>query len=290
MVGVGAVVALVGPELRKWYPQKEGVKKMGLEEARDFVKKAVFEVENKSLEQDTVLNLGACCIDGRRPNNERENELPILAIPGADEGLMANVLSACNRFGLSIEDKKKILEELVKLRGGLKNLHFHTDDHSEHEHNPNIAGGCGHFRLSFEKPEDYGLTKEDVDLILYELSEILKEGGVREVLHGKHEESAVMLVDDPILGLKHNVDNRQVFVYNRALHRKLLIVIASKLKDLFKADAKDVEKVILEMNDFQLLATVNRLAVGQQMYSITKNQEGKVQVVEVGVVEPKKTK
>ncbi len=275
------------PQIGKsWHPQESGIRLMDLERVKAFVEKAIFEIPPENLEGKQLLRIKTCCVDGRRPKNETGIP-PECAIPGADAGIMMSILAIAEERHLPKSLKEILLNIFIDLRGGKRNLHFHTDEHAKEENKEKVAGGCGHFRLAKENPKQYNLATGDIELISRELEEISKEAGTQEVLAGKHAESAVVILNDETLGLRHNIDNLgQVFVYNRALHKKIMEalidegVIGSYLND---TQIKELKIQAWEICQKQLNVTLLNLAKGQNIYSVTK-ENGEIKIATAGVV------
>lgn len=269
--------------------ETRGVEPMGLEQAKEFAKKARRDLKPEFLEGEKLHRIPTCCIDGRRPKGEKSHESPPCAIPGGDEGLMASTLAALNRLNIkSPEQKQLALETLVNFRGGPDHIHFHTDQHAEaHKHGNDpqeIVKGCGHFRLSSEHPENYGLEKMDIDLITTNLNELVKKGAVREVLSGEHEEGAVMIIESEDLALAHQTEAGQAFIYNHALHTKLLKDFATELSSKLNLKPEDLSKAFLDLAQMQLMETTRQLAKGRNIYKVTTGIKKEVVVEEIGKV------
>ena len=94
------------------------------------------------------------CIDGRYQN--RPN-LPALAFPGADVGLLALVLATADTYGFTV-DRKKLLQSVFTVLGGYNHFHFHTDDHGDKEESYlQSVGSNHHYR---ERGADKNQTRE----------------------------------------------------------------------------------------------------------------------------------
>lgn len=269
--------------------ETRGVEPMGLERAKEFVKQAKRELRPDYLEGEKLHKIPTCCIDGRRPKGEDPHNSPPCAIPGGDEGLMASTLAALNELNIkSPEAKQLALEALVNFRGGPNSIHFHTDQHAESHLKGNdpqeIVKGCGHFRLSSEHPENYGLEKTDIDLITANLNALVKKGAVREVLSGEHEEGAVFIIESENLALDHQTDAGQAFVYNHALHVKLLKEFALELSPKLNLKPEDLTKAFLDLANKQLMETTRQLAKGRNIYKVSLGSQKELLVEEMGKV------
>lgn len=241
-------------------------------QVQEFVDKAAFDIPVGQLEGKNVFRLATACIDGRRPKGEKELP-PELSIPGADEGILATILGVCNKLGLPLDLKEKMIERYIEKRGGLEKLRFHTDVHHEHD-----ATGCGHFRLSKEKPAEYGLTAADIRLIEVNLERIGNKG--KEILSGEHEECAVIAVNVENIGLRHQVGDSMMFVYNATLHRKLLGLLAEEFAVGFSLDLETLRRAFFEVNEKQLSVTVRTLALskGLRVFSVERGRAGRLVV------------
>ncbi len=268
--------------------ETRGVEPMGLERAKEFANQAKRELRPDYLEGEKFHKIPTCCIDGRRPKGEDPHNSPPCAIPGGDEGLMASTLAALNELNVkSPEAKQLALEALVNFRGGPNRVQFHTDQHAEaHKHGDpqEIVKGCGHFRLSSEHPENYGLEKTDIDLITANLNELANKGAVREVLSGEHEEGAVMIIESENLALAHQTNAGQAFIYNHALHTKLLKEFAIELSPKLSLRSEDLTKAFLDLANKQLMETTRQLAKGRNIYKVSLGSQKELLVEEMGKV------
>lgn len=263
---------------------EEQTPQMNAAEAQKFVEESAFEIPEEHLEEERILNVSTCCVDDRRPKGETGLP-PECAIPGADAGVIGNILAASNQLELSLEIKKKLVDKYIELKGGLGNLRFHTDEDAEKKYQGNkdaTAEGCGHFKHSTDpkNQEAYFLNPEDVEIIKGKLREAKKEGCTIEILRGKHNIAAVMVIDEETLGLKHG----KALIYNRALHKKMLGVLSKNLAADAKVDAEQLKQTLFSINDIQLDATLSRIALNSQIYSVKKDSKGNLETIAAGEV------
>lgn len=260
-------VELKGSEAKEMKP-------MDIKEVQQFVLEARQYIKKEFIEGEHLHHIGCCCIDGRRPTDEKQ-KMPPFSIPGGDEGLMANILGALNKMNLtSTELKQKAIDLFINFRGGEKNMAFHTDDDAEaHKHgdSKDIARGCGHFRFSTDKPKEHNLVPEDVELITERLNGFASKGAKREILHGVHEERAVVIIDDVDVALNHSTKTGQVYVYNRGLHNKFLDDLSLELAEGLNIPQSELGANLKEMASMQLMATAKKLAKGLPIYSLKNN-------------------
>lgn len=231
------------------------------------------------------------CIDGRYENNP---DLPTLAIAGADLGEIAVVVSAGNDFGFSV-DMQKTVDVLIEMIGGVKNFNFHTDSHAD----ANIpAAGCGHIKQASIDISAYKLTEEQVKS-LGEIAVKLKNKGANEVvLHGDHQEGAVLLVTGNYgvmpqgeVDVEGSIQKVQVFVFHKTLVDERHKVLAKKLIEkkavelLDGLDDQYLYQAISEVTDTHLFETAKRLAKGLPIYEVNFKDDGGFEVKEIGIVE-----
>jgi hypothetical protein len=280
---LGMFAGLAARELMAFETTEESVKiertTMNLDQAAAFAREAVSTIAHERTNEQ-LLSGETSCIDGRWQNNEN-GTVPECSIPGADEGLIQNILAAVNSLGLENPEKAKIvaLEKLFALKGGIKNLRFHTDEHAEHAHDgdfKDIAKGCGHFNNTAKNPQAYGLNNQDVYLISQVLEAAAKAGARREILKGEHKETAVILIEDETLALKHQTSTGQAFVYNQALHNKILKALALELSPILGVDNHHMETSLISTNKMQTDTSVKLLAKGLNLYSLKKGTKGLV--------------
>lgn len=214
------------------------------------------------------------CIDGRYDNSD---DLPALAIPGADAGELGAIFAMANTFGYAL-DMQKALDALVEVVGGVKNIRFHTDLHAEAG---KILAGCGHIKQEGLDTESYNLTKEQLEFIKSSFDVLKKQGAQEEMLHGDHQESAALFIKGPYgvmpqfaLGREDGGRNVQIFVFHRTLADLRHRLLAKKLIETKAIDLSvglDEEAVFLALSDTmedQLMETVKRLALGLPIFEV----------------------
>lgn len=232
------------------------------------------------------------CIDGRYENNE---QLPALAVQGADAGELALIFATANACGLTL-DMDLALKALVDTVGGVKNIQFHTDSHAE---KGVILAGCGHIKQASLDLESYNLTKEQVEFIKEQFMELKKKGAKETVLHGDHAESAVVFVKGnygilPRFKLGQSDGGREgmIFVFHRSFvdsRHRMLAKKLLELKALGLEGGLGVEYVYTVLSDAcenHLLETAKRLAKGLPIYEVQFFESvNRFEVKELGMVE-----
>jgi hypothetical protein len=245
---------------------------MNLEEAQAFV-----EMSSKPLEDE---NKYSRCVDGRYENI---SNFPMIAKPGADAGDVMAAFGALNLLQINLPSEI-VLNAVISAIGGVGKFNFHTDDHAEPT---DIGYGCGHIRQAKEDPAAYGVTQEQIDFIFNELPKLLEQGAHQEVLHGLHAEQAVIVVDSesygvlPLLRIGENV--REVFIYQKNLHRQQLDALSKLLQEAIAAQGQVVEdhairKALDDAFGKQLSETLKRLADGLPVYTAMIDSEGMVSI------------
>lgn len=230
------------------------------------------------------------CIDGRYSDR---NNLPPLALAGADLGELALIKSAGNIYGFEV-DLKKTYQVLVELLGGINNFQMHTDSHGD----PKIAAaGCGHLKQMKLDPGAYHLTQEDV-LTLSEIAEDAKKKGATEVkLEGDHIEGAVLQVVGNysvktryFLQSDSGTREVEIFVFHETLvnkrHKALAkaLIQTAAVRMVNGLDAEYLSEVLSETTEDHLMETAKRLAKGLPIYLATFAEDGGFDLKEMGTV------
>jgi hypothetical protein len=237
------------------------------------------------------LNLSRC-IDGRYQNVVG---LSPLTIPGGDIGQLAIIFAAANNFGFSV-DQEKVFETLIEFFQGEKNFHFHTDDHSDEKI---LAGGCGYFKLIKQEPEKFFLTNKEIDFIEDKLAKLVKDGVKPTVLHGHHDEAAVVMIKGnegilPRFKIETTVDGEtkkiagSVFVFHQTLfkdrQKKLAeMLLTKKAIDLFPGlDEEYLTFTLVETGETHLFEALNQLAKGLPIFQVIFKQNFRFSITEMG--------
>jgi len=230
------------------------------------------------------------CIDGRYTNSDN---LPALAIPGADAGELALIFATANSYGFEV-DREKAWNSLVKTVGGEKNLQFHTDSHAEVGV---VLAGCGHLKQITQDGKAYDLTQEQVSFIKDQFSKVKKSGIPEIELHGDHKEGAVLMVSGnwgvyPQGAVKTDLGNQnvQVFVYHqtlvderhKALAKQLVTDNAVTLPE--KCEDDYLFNAFCDVGENHLMETAKRLAKGLPIFSVAFDKNGEYKVEEIGEV------
>lgn len=211
---------------------------------------------------------GTKCVDGRYLPDQTPG---MIARPGADGGYVM-ALEAVNRkkrLGLTPEQCFNAVFKTVKKVNGM--FYLHTDQHVDPDgktHHGLI--GCGHLAKAARKgfSWEYDVRSKDVkEMVLYARNLCEISAGVEMItLLGEHQERGVLIVH----GDKHTVlaDNPKLkqmyFIYDVDRDRAFM----KQLVEEMAIPGLTYQDMIREA-DLQLDATLQNLAVGLPMYSIT---------------------
>ncbi|MGB9883561.1 MAG: hypothetical protein ACPLRN_03560, partial [Microgenomates group bacterium] len=246
------------------------------------VQNLIFENRYKINPQTKFLSR---CIDGRYENKD---DLPALAIPGADLGELALILATANSFGFDV-DQEKVYQSLIEVIGGEKNFQYHTDSHADPKI---IAGGCGHFKQIRVDYKAYYLVDEDLKFFEKKLVEIKKNNQAKEeLLHGEHLEGAILIVKGDwgiyprtMVETEAGKKEVEVFVFHQDLvdqrHRALVKVLLKNKAVIFR-DGEDEEwlyEVLCDMMENHLMETVKRLAPDLPIFNVKFKDDGSFEV------------
>jgi len=232
------------------------------------------------------------CIDGRYNNSD---SLPGLAIQGADAGELALIFATANSCGFTL-DMKQSLKALVETVGGVQNIQFHTDSHADQNI---VLGGCGHIIQASLDLKSYNLTQEQVDFIKTQFGEMKKKGAVETVLHGSHEESAVVFIKGNFgvqprfkLGGEDGGRAGMIFTFHNTFVDARHHILAKKLIELgsFELEGGLEEEYIYSMLfdtcENHLMETAKRLATGLPIYEVQFfESKNKFEIKDLGSVE-----
>lgn len=233
------------------------------------------------------------CIDGRYENEEN---LPALALPGADLGELALIFATANNFGFQV-DQEKVFETLTEVLGGQENFHFHTDDHTD----PKIpAAGCGYWGQVQLDPLSYHLEKKDIDFIgkkLLILATIISKIRKPIVVEGEHKEGAILFIKGnfgvyPRYFLDTDEGEKlvEVFVYHQTLVDRRHKFLAKKLLEkkaviLYPGcDEEYLYQVMSDETENHLMETLKRLAKGLPIFQVKFKEDKRFEIEEWGTV------
>lgn len=238
------------------------------------------------------------CVDGRGHEG-------IVGMPGGNAGefvlALAALEQACGRR-LPLEKMDEMLDKYIKKIG---KFYFHTDDHTLHDAGLTAAQaekgpaqsfewgellkkfsdpkgiGCGHLRLMIQNPEQYGVRSELVQSIIKSIYRSLWTSQDIEfvVLEGGHNEGAVVNVeiddeeimnDTEIPAISPTVKGVQMFVNHPQAAEFMRKKISESIVAITGADCDQEKfgKVIRELGNRQLSATVGHLAKGLPVYTV----------------------
>lgn len=227
------------------------------------------------------------CIDDRYQDDIK---LSPLALPGADAGQLAIIMATGNSYGLEI-DENKTFEVLVRVLGGIKNLHFHTD--SRNETDP--LGGCGYFNQIKKDPLIYNLEEEQVNFIHGKANSAAIQGATDDVLEGDHLVGAILQIRGnwnifPCYAIETVDGVRRIEFFN--LHQTLIDkrhrVLAKELVDegavrLYQGcDHEYFYQALCETTEKHFFETARRLASGLPIYSVEFKDNGSYDIDEQG--------
>ncbi|MDQ3018902.1 MAG: hypothetical protein M3Q64_03465 [bacterium] len=258
-------------------------KEMNKEQIELFAEKAKVKI--------TAASKKSRCVDGRYSGDE---DFPMISKPGGDVGDLMVAFAALKSLHIDLENEQ-VLAAVVDSVGGVENFQFHTDDHAEHD-DAGTGMGCGHLKKATLEPGSYGLNEAQTKFIVEELPKLLAAGAHQEVLHGDHQESAVIVVDSEEYGLKPLVQTadglQEAFVYQKTLHAQQMDVLVRNMQEKLAAAGKVVESAELikafgDAFESQLGATLERLALGLNVYVVSISETGEIEVTEAGTVTKK---
>ena len=188
------------------------------------------------------------CVDGRYPTSLEfrgaSEDLPPLALPGADAGQLSLIFATANIYGFEV-DKEKSFKVVIDIVEGIENINFHSDHHGD----PKIpASGCGHIKQQNLDPEAYGLGNDQMDFIKTVLTKAKKKGAKETVLEGEHQEGAVLQINGSYsVYPRHSLDTEggkaqvQTFIFHSTLVNERNKLIAKKLiEDSFQAVTRSI--------------------------------------------------
>lgn len=207
------------------------------------------------------------CGDGRYSNTDT---LGSLARLGADAGYLVLGLAATKKLGVSLSRVmvQKIIDTIENAIGGPSSLHFHTDE----DHGPGIAAGCGFLIQVRSDPEAYGLTKELIQIIDEKLADAASKGAYIETLNGRHGEIAVAIVKGD-LHLAPKNEFGQIFVYNEDMDKRRITDIAKAVAKVINMDTYQVEQEFIRTSDAQTKETFTRLGPNLPTVVVTGSVE-----------------
>ncbi len=249
-----------------------------MEEEKEL--KQVSEFVKANLVVITEANNKRRCVDGRYSSSEAEQA--VVAVPGGDSGEWMAALGALNRLEQNL-DLAKIEQSVVEAVGGVENFNFHTDEHAEHDHT-GAGMGCGHLRLARTNPDDYGVTKEQMEFLFGELEHLADTGAHETVLHGEHGEQMVLVIDSD----KYSVNSKQInadgtetqaFIYHQSLDLELMHTLAENLHKLILASGHEVDlnKIydeLVEVSALQRKQTLSKLSANLPRYKVEFDEQG----------------
>jgi hypothetical protein len=231
-----------------------------------LTKTEIDQFVTQSLYPITSENNTRRCIDGRyipSPN------LPAFAAPGGSAGYFMTTYAALRKLGcrISSDDIKGVI---IQTAGGISKAGLHTDEHDHAEYFGTCAG-CGHFVSAFKKPEDYGLTVEDVKLISFDLGSLTWSGAREVVLEGNHAEKAIIILNSENYSLYNQATINgkfvEVFVLQNTYHTHRLHDIARQLASIAPQIDFDTFKNTLEsVSVLQAEQTLSRIAKGLPVF------------------------
>lgn len=214
------------------------------------------------------------CIDGRYTS---ENLNP-LARPGADAGVLMELIATNHEYHLGLTDKN-IQEIVLSTVGGVKHLYFHTDTHSD-----GSVFGCGHIKQAIQDPQAYQLKKEHMDSVIDFLQNSIKKGANNVILEGEHEEGAVLVVK----GSEWSVAPQgKAFIYHQTLddlrRKQMIQLMIPYIDKALHIDEEYLYGIMTQVADNQRMKTIGCLASGLPLYEVCfgKNDEYAIQNINI---------
>jgi len=247
-------------------------------------------VEANKYKIDHSLQFISRCIDDRYHNIDHPASL---ALPGADPGELALILTTGNAYGFEV-NRTKVFEVLVKIVGGIKNLQMHTDTQDEKK---SSFAGCGHMYQLETVPETYGLTQKDIEFVLSSFKLAKSHHAKEVILEGQHKKNAVVIVkgDYGILPRHYLEVNGQkllveVFEYHQTLvdkrHRALaqVLIKSGGMKLIKGQDEESLFEAFGDISENHLMETLRSLAKGMPIYEVKFDEGGEFKVEDLGEV------
>ncbi len=246
-------------------------------------------ISDNSFKVDASRKFISRCIDGRY---KKYDNLPALAIPGGDIGDLAVLYATSNLCAFEVVYDKAFssLQELV----GVKNFAWHTDDHAEKDV---LGAGCGHLSQLRNDPEAYHLFPDQVDILNKQIEKAKKDGGQEVCLTGKHQESAVVIINgdygvtpEYTLLIENGQTAVQIFISHQTLvnlrHKAWAkILVEQKIVKLMdNLDEDYLYQVMSETADDHLFETAKRLATDLPIYKVTFDEKGDFKIEDLGAV------
>jgi hypothetical protein len=93
-----------------------------------------------------------------------------------------------------------------------------------------------------------------------------------------------MIIESENLALAHQTNAGQAFIYNHALHTKLLKEFAIELSPKLSLRSEDLTKAFLDLANKQLMETTRQLAKGRNIYKVSLGSQKELLVEEMGKV------
>ncbi len=206
------------------------------------------------------------CIDGRYSGLD----LPALATPGADAGLVMEIIAVNREYDLGLTHQS-IEEIILSTVNGYDHFYLHTDtDH------PTDMLGCGHINQVFGDPLAYQMDKSDVDYVKSFLVRAQRKGAKNTILEDGHKEGAVLILK----GSEWSVaPEGKAFIYTQTLddmrRKQVAHMMISYISEKLKIDEGYLYHILTQIADNQRMETVRRLASGLPIYEVDFEKNGK---------------
>lgn len=227
------------------------------------------------------------CIDGRYPKGA---QLAPLAIPGADVGQMAIILSAAYTYGFEV-DIEGAYEVLSTLSGPAQQ--------ASSEQSPDRAltkrsycAGCGHVQLLKKYPTTYHIDPDQLDRAIACFTD---HPTLPDVVLGRHHETAVVVIRGSSRWSVYSQDGAlSAFVAHKALvdarHKILSDMLIAKnavyvQKPVVMFEPETLYEYLSSVYDEHLTATLAYLAVRLPLYYVTMHDDGSFAVESRGEIE-----
>lgn len=214
---------------------------LDLETAREYVR----------AHQVWVFDNEEVCVDGRNPQTNAGK----LARGGATLGRYLDVIESLDGLEISDYPAEAVFRQMIEFSqsNALGKFISHTDDHSILKPESNSIG-CKYIAVAMEK---------NAKLREVALKTLNSSNLVLDVLHGKHQESAVIIDEGELYSFPHQAEGVMVFKYTRIRDEKRMQELINHLRipGLYFGD---VNKVV-QRNLNQTLVNIPE-AIGLPVY------------------------
>jgi len=257
---------------------KGGRKRMRLEEVVAFVNDNKREI----LSGDKFKAGCWACVDGRIVENDGR-----FTAPGGVLGIMYAVVGGLQAYEEEYGSVGIAFGRLTKaIEGKFGGMTFHSDTHIHNHGKPaRVSAGCGHCNGALDMADQYGLERY-VRLLEDHIDKFKKRGVHPEVLHGEHNETAVLVISKSngksftLPGTGKGKNGQQAFICHLD---DWLETVTSLALEVIKCADKEINGArlrehIVAAAKRQLGVTLRRLANGLPVYRVFCNEAGAIDV------------